>query len=1292
MTEAVNPPEMKQCWQFWIDVGGTFTDCIASSPQGEITTIKVLSSGAVRGTVSEFLSQTLFRDEERIGEGQKFWVGTHLTTKNAETTRPSTVKIVDFEPGTGLFHCDKPHGLKHGDRYEITTGEPAPIVAIRIALDIAVDDPLPEMTVRLGTTRGTNALLTRTGARTAFVVTEGFADLLEIGDQSRPRLFDLAICKQQPLPEVVLPIPERISAEGDILTPLDESATKTKLQQLRSDGIESVAICLLNAFRNDAHEKNIGRLATELGFQQVSISSQISSKIKVVPRAETTVADAYLTPILRGYIDQIAKLIPNGDRSLKLMTSAGGLISASKFSGKDSILSGPAGGVVGFARVAAEEGFERAIGFDMGGTSTDVARFDGEFEYEQETVKAGVRLSVPTLAIETVAAGGGSICGFDGVRLTVGPKSSGADPGPACYGHGGPLSITDVNVALRLVPEDRFPFPLDHNAVRGRIKSRIDEIAESPMGKSFTVEELASGYRRIAVESMARAIRSVSVSKGFNPAEHGLVAFGGAGPQFACAVARALGIREILISPYAGVLSAFGIGHADVRRSAEWAVLKDLNAELFDEQESLFEQTSERLIRELRDEGIPSSDIASPRRFFELRYRGAETTLTVPLGASAEKTGSAFGELHEGQFGYRRKGRLIEVVSAEIQLTGHTSGHDEPPLPRATKRVVAFDEVAAWFDGSSRPTPLYRYESLNAETTIEGPAIICDASTTIVIEPGFTASMTDRGNLKIVDSSDGGPSRTPISDRHTSEPDPVLLEIFHHRFASIAEQMGNVLQRTALSTNVKERLDFSCAVFSSDGELVANAPHIPVHLGAMSETVKRVIRDVPDLAAGDVIVTNDPFGGGSHLPDVTVVSPVHDVDGGERLYFTASRAHHAEIGGIDPGSVPPFSKNLAEEGVLIRNFRLVSGGRSNETELRDLLGSGRYPSRNVDENLAEIEAQLAANRRGAGQLLALTAETGRKTVTAYMKHIRRASAEKIRLALQAFPNGETTFTDHLDDGSPICVRIEIKGGEAVIDFTGTGPVIADGNLNANRAIVTSAVLYALRCLIAEDIPLNGGVLDPVDILLPECLLNPPEHDDPAKGAAVVGGNVETSQRVVDVLLGAFGLAAASQGTMNNLTFGDDSFGYYETICGGSGATRESDGADAVHTHMTNTRLTDVEVLEHRYPIRVRSFGIRHGSGGGGARAGGDGIVREIEFLKPLQVAMLSERRGNYRPFGLEGGEHGQVGRNLLIRPDGARSDLGGKFRIRAEAGDILRIETPGGGGFGTSSREIDDGS
>lgn len=1273
-------------WEFWIDVGGTFTDCIYRRPDNSVSTLKVLSSGISKGIVEEISGTDRIVDACRIGDPDGFWTGYTIRFLSESGRAIHTARVRKSQSANGLLGVEQllPPHVTSGTRYELDSGEEAPILSIRRAMSLSLEESIPRVSVRLGTTRGTNALLTRTGARTAFVTTKGFRDILLIGNQDRPRLFDLAIQKPEPLFEQTVEIEERLDSTGGVLKTPDEDEVRSSLKQLRETGVESIAICLLHAFANDVHEQVVERIAREIGFTEISTSSRLSPLIRIVSRGDTTVADAYLNPILRDYVDRLRRSL--GVSALRMMTSAGGLVDADQFVGKDSILSGPAGGVIGFSWVARQAGFEKSLGFDMGGTSTDVSRFDGRYEQEFETQKAGVRIVAPMLAIETVAAGGGSVCGFDGVRLFVGPQSAGADPGPACYGRGGPLTVTDINIFLGRVLPQHFPFPLDVDAVESRLMQLCDEIAESPLGTNYDPIELAEGFRKIANANMVRALRRISVAKGYDPAEYVLVSFGGAGSQHACAMALELGIENVLIHPFAGILSAFGIGMADVRRFSVRSVLTSWSGRSLPEAvDGCFDELATDAREQVRSEGIPEDRISLPHRSLDLRYLGVESMINVAEPSDGLWL-NAYEKLHRERYGYCHSGRELEIVAARVEVVGTMPTPSDLPQALVERMPAPVELVTAYFQGEAIQTPVFTRTQLLPGDCLEGPAIVCEPTSTVVIDPEFSASILSRGEILI--SASGVSARNSIigtseaSEYKAADIDPVTLEIFNNLFAAIAEQMGVTLQMTSFSTNVKERLDFSCAIFTPTGDLVVNAPHIPVHLGAMSETVKWLLADVVDLAPGDVYVTNDPFRGGSHLPDVTVITPVHDNVSGELIFLTASRAHHSEIGGIVPGSMPPFSKSLAEEGVLIRCFKLVDGGVAREGELRQLLTAGQWPSRSVENNISDVSAQVAANSSGVRQLKELVDRYSLSMVRACMKRIQQAASQKMRMSLSGISDGVYSRVDYLDDGSPISVRVSISGDCASVDFTGTGPVLAS-NLNANKAIVTAAVMYSFRCLINEDIPLNSGVLEPIEIVLPECLLNPQSDDDPAKCPAIVGGNVETSQRVVDVLLGALNVAAASQGTMNNLTFGDDSFGYYETICGGSGATHDADGADAVHTHMTNTRLTDPEVIERRYPVRLLEFSIRRDSGGAGRKRGGDGISRRIEFLKPLTVSLLTERRGTYAPFGLEGGEAGQVGTNRL-RKCSLETDeqLPGKVQLDVSVGDVLTIETPGGGGFG----------
>jgi 5-oxoprolinase (ATP-hydrolysing) len=1277
-------------WDFWIDVGGTFTDCIARLPDGTLRTHKLLSTGrypctADAGSTVEVWRTSALRTAP-AGYFQGYRFACHLPT-HGEVRRT----VTGFDNAAGALTLDAPLPATPlpGTRGELGSTEEAPVAGIRWLRELRLQDPIGPVRVRLGTTRATNALLERRGARTALIATAGFGDALRIGYQDRPHLFELRIEQPPELYECVLEVSARLNANGSVWQPLDAPAVRSALAELRAQGIESLAVCLLHAYRNPVHEEQIGRIAAELGFAHVSLSSRVSPLPKLIYRGDTTLLDAYLTPVLRDYCRRLAAQLPGAE--LRFMTSAGALVGLADFSGKDAILSGPAGGVIGLARITDRAGLAPAFAFDMGGTSTDVSRWNGTAparRYETEAGgKSGVRrmrLQSSMLEIETVAAGGGSICWFDGEKLAVGPRSAGANPGPACYGLGGPLTVTDLNLWLGRLP--RFPFPLE----RAPVASRLDGLLAALTGcghPARTRDELAAGFLRIANAAMAAAIKKLAAARGDDVRGHTLVAFGGAGGQHACALARELGMRRILCSPHGGVLSALGIGLAGIARFAEQALAPA------DDPRAAFRALEATLRGQLAREGVAPGRIAPPLRTLEMRYHGQETRLAVPVPPDGDFQ-AAFGRQHQQLFNFVFSEREIELYAARVELavlpeafpgTEDTPGHAHQPTPAFVTR--------AWQDGAGHlETPVFERAALRPGARIEGPAIVLEAIATVIVEPGWTAEVTAQDDLVL----ECRPGTTPPEPERAPDiperADLVELELFHQRFSSIAEQMGAALQRTALSTNVKERLDFSCALFDAAGSLVANAAHIPVHLGAMQECVRCLLADLPGMAPGEVYLTNDPFRGGSHLPDVTVVTPVFSGDNQRPAFFTASRAHHAEIGGSAPGSLPPGATNLAEEGVLIRAFRYDTGEPArSDAALRALLLAGPYPTRAVEENLADLHAQIAANQTGATLLAELIDRHGLARAAAYTAHLQNAAEHRLRGALARLPPATRRFQDALDDGTPLAVAITTRGdGSATIDFTGSGAV-HPGNLNANRAIVASAVIYCLRCLLGEPIPLNAGLLAPVEIIVPAGgLLDPPGHADPWRCPAVGGGNVETSQRLVDVILGALGLAAASQGTMNNLLFGrgksanGPAFGYYETIGGGGGAGPGFAGASAVHVHMTNTRLTDPEVLESRYPVRLREWSIRRGSGGQGEFPGGDGMVREIEFLAALDVSLLTSRRTTF-PYGAHGGQPGKAGRNRLRRAGETDfNDLPPAVQIKVGPGDVLRIETPGGGGWGPS--------
>ena len=1287
------PPTDPRQWRFWIDVGGTFTDCIARHPDGSLRTHKLLSTARYPTRAHPGSSPIRWIDPALGHAPAGYFTG--YTLRCLIQGHGWVERRVADHGGPGIMRLsgDLPASPTDDAPGELFSAEEAPVAGIRWLLGLPLAAPIGPVQVRLGTTRATNALLERRGARTALVATAGFADALRIGYQDRPHLFDLHIQQPPELYETAVELPERLAADGAILHPLDETAARTRLSALRAAGIESLAVCLLHAYRNPLHEQRVGQIAAELGFPHVSLSHRVSPLPKLIYRGDTTVLDAYLTPVLRDYCRRLAAQMPAAD--LRFMTSAGSLVTLENFQGKDAILSGPSGGVVGFSRVTDRAGLSPAFAFDMGGTSTDVSRWDGTAfarRYEMEAGHSGgvrrMRLQTSMLEIETVAAGGGSVCWFDGEKPAVGPRSAGADPGPACYGRGGPLTVTDLNFLLGRIP--RFPFPLD----RAAVERRLDELTAAitaATGRVYARDELAAGFLRIANAAMVAPIRKLAAARGDDPRTHTLVAFGGAGGQHACAVARELGMTRVLCNPHAGVLSALGIGLAGVTKFAERALPPGTDPA------PVFAELAAQLRGAMQAEGIAPDALAPPRRLLEMRYRGQDARLTVPEPPDGDFA-AAFSHQHRRLFNFVFEHRPVETYAARVELASVSDPlPGDPTAPRDHRPDPAMFTDTWHESGGWQRTAVFERAALTPGARIVGPAIILEPIATVIVEPGWTAEVTGHDDLLIThirvntplapEKDDKGESWEGHLPRSAPRADPVELELYHHRFTSIAEQMGAALQRTALSTNVKERLDFSCALFDATGALVANAAHIPVHLGAMQACVRCLRADVPDLRPGEVYVTNDPFRGGSHLPDVTVITPVFTDASPTPQFFTASRAHHAEIGGITPGSLPPNARTLAEEGILIRAFCYdTTRAADSDDAVRALLLSGPFPSRSPDENLADLHAQIAANQTGADLLRDLIAHHGLPMVTAYTGHLQQSASNRMRAALARQPAGTRTFRDAMDDGTPIALALTVRAdGTATFDFTGSGP-IHPGNLNANPAIVASAVIYCLRCLLGEPVPLNAGLLAPVEIVIPpDTLLHPAGDPDPARCPAVGGGNVETSQRLVDVILGALGLAAASQGTMNNLLFGrggPDAFGYYETIGGGSGAGPAGPGASAVHVHMTNTRLTDPEVLETRYPVRLRSWSVRRGSGGVGRHRGGDGMVREIEFLAPLSVSLLTSRRLT-APYGAAGGSPGQSGRNLLRRSgETAFTDLPPAGTIEVQPGDILRLETPGGGGWG----------
>jgi len=1214
-------PENSHRWQFWIDRGGTFTDVVACTPSGRIASLKLLSD-----------NQDQYSDA--AVEGIR--------------------RMLDLRPGEVI---------------------PADKIA----------------SVKLGTTVATNALLERKGEPTVLVITRGLADVLRIGTQQRPKLFDLRIVLPEPLYESVMEVDGRFSAEGEEIEALNLVAVREALSQVRVRGICAAAVVCLHGYRYPQHEKAIAAAARELGFTQVSTSHETSQLISLVNRGDTTVVDAYLSPVLRRYVESLRVALPG--IPLFFMQSNGGLVDATRFQGKNSILSGPAGGIVGAAKVANRARIDKVIAFDMGGTSTDVTHYAGEFERRFETEVAGVRICVPMMHIHTVAAGGGSICRFDGSRLRVGPESAGANPGPAAYRRGGPITVTDCNVLLRRLPQNFFPqifgpsgdLPLDTHRVSERFRELAAAI-EAGSQKSFAPEELASGFLRIAVDNMANAIKKISVARGYDVTGYTLVTFGGAGGQHACAVADALGVERVLIHPLAGVLSAYGVGLAELRALRESSVELPVSPDGVNAAEQAISDLEQEVREELR---LQHSETEKVLRKYHLRYRGTNTALPVEVGSISEMI-AAFQTAHRSHFGFtmdpEERGLVIAAVSVEAVgrdepplIRGRSASSELPPCPRVSGSS-SLPGPKVWFSGTWESTPVFDREKLPTGATITGPALITERTTITVIEPGWRGEITKEMDLLLTRTA-------PRAIRYMidTESDPVLLEVFNNLFMSIAEQMGAVLQNAAYSVNIKERLDFSCALFDAQGRLVANAPHIPVHLGSMGGAVRAVIeRRGGTVRAGDVFALNDPFAGGTHLPDITVVTPVFisgnlsrqsEAAAEQPTFWVASRGHHADIGGITPGSMPPASTTIHEEGIRITDFLLLEQGRFRERELIELLSSGRYPARNIPQNLGDLHAQIAANEKGVRELAGLVEQFSLEGVQAYMGHVRSNAAEQARRVIDRLKPGY--FVQQMDSGAEIHVRIGIdaKARRAKIDFTGTSAQTTD-NFNAPSAIVSAAVLYVFRTLIREEIPLNDGCLDALEIVVPEGSMLAP-----APPAAVVAGNVETSQAIANALYGALGVLAASQGTMNNLTFGNDRYQYYETICGGAGAGDGFPGASAVHTHMTNTRLTDPEVLELRYPVMLERFEIRRGSGGEGQWRGGDGVVRKLRFREPMKVAILANHR-RVPPFGLEGGQAGQVGRTFILRTDGRVEVLHSCDQRDVAPGDCIVVETPGGGGYG----------
>jgi len=1206
-------------WDFWIDRGGTFTDVVARAPDGSLTATKLLSE-----------NRQAYAD--------------------------------------------------------------AAIEAIRRLLAVPPGDPIPPGrigAVKMGTTVATNALLERQGERTALVITRGFRDALRVGYQARPDIFAKQIILPELLYDRVIEIDERVRADGSLEMALDEGAIRAALQDLRDGGFEALAIVFMHAWKFPEHEKTAARIAREIGFPQVSVSHEVSPLVKLVGRGDTTVVDAYLSPILSRYVDQVAGNLgvtacshERGPR-LMFMMSSGGLTAAHLFKGKDAILSGPAGGVVGAVETARMAGFDQVIGFDMGGTSTDVSHYNGELERAFETEVAGVRMRAPMMRIHTVAAGGGSVLHYADGRFSVGPDSAGADPGPAAYRRGGPLAVTDANVMTGKLRPEFFPAifgsgqdqPLDAAIVREKFQTLAGQIGADATGNSRSPEEVADGFLKVAVENMANAIKKISVQRGYDVTGYALSCFGGAGGQHACMIADRLGMETVHIHPFSGVLSAYGMGLADIRANRSQAVVLPLAAASESELKTVESILEEATRAELADQGISDSDITVFARI-HVRYEGTDTPIAVPFGETAAVTES-FEAAHKAQFGFVYDGKPLVAEAVEVEAVGGGAVLDEPEQQAEPQDFTPAQSVPIFSGGRWHDAGIAHRRDLKPGHRIAGPALIIEDHQTIVVEPGWAVQITARNHVVM--------TRTQALKRDRAigaDADPVMLEVFNNLFMSIAEQMGVTLQNTAYSVNIKERLDFSCAIFDAGGELVANAPHMPVHLGSMDRSVETVRLNNPDIRPGDVYALNAPYNGGTHLPDITVVTPVFDDAGNDILFWVASRGHHADVGGTAPGSMTPRATTVDEEGVLIDNFRLIDGadGGFREDALITLLTDHPWPCRNPAQNLADLKAQIAANEKGVAELTKIIGHFGLDIVQAYMRHVRDNAAESVRRVIESL--SDCDFTYATDQGAVIKVKISVdrKTRSATVDFTGTSPA-KDNNFNAPAPVTRAAVLYAFRVMVEADIPMNAGCLEPIEIIVPEGSMLAPQYP-----RAVVAGNVETSQHVTNALFGALGAMAASQGTMNNLTFGNDTYQYYETICSGSPAGRFNDGTgfdgtDAVHTHMTNSRLTDPEVLEMRFPVLLEDFHIREGSGGRGRWSAGDGTKRTIRFLEEMDCAILSSHR-KIRPHGLEGGEAGEVGKTQIRRRDGTLEELEGCDQTVLKPGDAVIVTTPTGGGFG----------
>jgi 5-oxoprolinase (ATP-hydrolysing) len=1252
-------------WKIAIDTGGTFTDCIAVSPDGERVRVKVLSSGCLRGTLTKGLNDKRFTFEHNWPVEKDLFQGYRLRLLQQGVEEAQLVSM-DFVAGE--LRVDRPMEIQLPADFEISAGEEAPLLAARIATQTPLQQALPPMEMRLGTTRGTNALLEKKGAEVVLLITKGFKDLLAIGTQQRPHLFQLNI----PDPELrytkVIEVNERLDARGQVLIPLEKKELERIRQELRAFPNASVAVALMHAYLEPRHEQQLKAFLRKEGVEHLSLSADLSPTIQLLPRAQTAVVNAYLHPVLEDYLQQIQSVLYQEHESrLHVMSSSGGLIRSSHFAPKDSLLSGPAGGVVGSAAISQKMGFSKVLTLDMGGTSTDVARYDRGYDYQYHTAIGGIELRLPTLAIETVAAGGGSICSFEGQRLQVGPESAGAFPGPACYGAGGPLTLTDVNLLLGKLATEAMGIPI-HTAPALQALQQLQHQLEETTQEHYSLLDILHGFESIANEKMAGAIRKISIAKGFDPQKYALLVFGGAGGLHACGIADRLEIDTILLPFEGGLLSAYGIGQARIERLLEKQILAPLRHYL-PRLEQAFEELKILGQSQMTEAGIQPNQIEVIDQTLFLRLKGQDTPIELPL-APAETIPTRFRERYEQLFGHFPKNSILELERIQTILASREQKEKitEVPSTDLLPKPLSFHKSIA----GPQEYPVYDWPALQNGQELTGPCILQNPNSTAFLAKGWKAKVQADQNLLA--------SKTQTAGTADLKKEAIELELFANRFTSIAEEMGAQLQRTAFSVNIKERLDFSCALLTPEARLLVNAPHIPVHLGSLG-ICARLILDAYPIEKGDVILTNHPAFGGSHLPDLTLFCGVYDQKD-QLIGYLINRAHHAEIGGMLPGSMPPQATNLQQEGVVFPPTYLVKAGIPQWATIERHLREAPYPSRAVQENLADLQAALAALRSGAQALRQLADEHGSHCLHHYMNQLKSLAGNHLTKAVAHLEGQRLQATEKLDDGHQICVCIHIRNGHLEFDFEGTSAPHPH-NLNANLSIVYSAIIYVLRLLVNQNIPLNGGLMERVTIRLPESsFLHPSFSEKDEDNPAVVGGNTEVSQRLVDTLLKAFGLAACSQGTMNNLLFGNDQFGYYETIGGGTGAGPGFKGRSAVHQHMTNTRITDPEILEARYPVRLHRFEIRENSGGEGLFCGGDGICRELEFLSPVEVTLISQHR-NVPPYGLQGGAPGAIGQQFKINGQGQSIPLDGISTFSAQPGERLLLLTPGGGGYGT---------